>query len=101
MAKYSRTEKYEELRSRLQNNHEEEVLPQTKELAAFEKRLKKINDADYEEDKVSADLHDPIHAHRQQYLEEDVLKTAREKNINIIYSESPIYETAVCLNRSI
>ena len=73
MAKYSRTEKYEELRSRLQNNHEEGVLPQTKELAAFEKRLKKINDADYEEDKVSADLHDPIHARRQQYLEEDVL----------------------------
>lgn len=72
MAKYSRTEKYEELRSRLQNNHEEEVLPQTKELAAFENRLKKINDADYEEDKVSADLHDPIHARRQQYLEEDV-----------------------------
>ena len=34
-------------------------------------------------------------------LEEEVLKTAKEKNINIIYSENPIYETAVCLNKNI
>ena len=34
-------------------------------------------------------------------LEEEVIKTAKEKNINIIYSKSPIYETAVCLNQII
>ncbi len=34
-------------------------------------------------------------------LEEEVIKTAKEKNINIIYSKSPIYETAVCLSQII
>lgn len=32
-------------------------------------------------------------------LEAEVIETAKQKNINIIYSESGIYETAVCLSR--
>lgn len=34
-------------------------------------------------------------------LESEVIETAKEKNINIIYSESGIYETAVCLSQTI
>ncbi len=34
-------------------------------------------------------------------LEEEVIETAKQKNINIIYSQSSIYETAVCLSQII
>lgn len=34
-------------------------------------------------------------------LEEEIIETAKQKNINIIYSQSGIYETAVCLSQII
>ena len=90
MAKYSRTEKYEELRNKLQNNHEEEGLPQTKELASYESRLKRINASSYEdEDKVSAESHDPIHARRKQYLEELEEKPIKEDPVLPLFGNDP------------
>lgn len=68
MTKYSRKQKYEELRSRLQNDSESEI--KSKELSGYEKRLNRINSDNFEEpDDYQAQDHDPIHARRRQYLD--------------------------------
>lgn len=68
MTKYSRKQKYEELRSRLQNDTESEI--KSRELSGYEKRLNRINSDNFEEpDEYQAQDHDPIHARRRQYLD--------------------------------
>ena len=67
MAKYSRTQKYEELRSRLQSDAETSV--STRDLSSYEKRLNRIDASNFNapEDPASpAADHDPIHARRKQ-----------------------------------
>lgn len=67
MAKYSRTQKYEELRSRLQSDAETSV--STRDLSSYEKRLNRIDSSNFnapEEPASPAADHDPIHARRRQ-----------------------------------
>ncbi|MGN1389092.1 MAG: hypothetical protein ACI4WR_05550 [Bulleidia sp.] len=67
MAKYSRTQKYEELRSRLQSDAETSV--STRDLSSYEKRLNQIDSSNFhapEEPASPAADHDPIHARRRQ-----------------------------------
>ncbi|MBQ6532842.1 MAG: hypothetical protein IJI33_07540 [Solobacterium sp.] len=68
MTKYSRTAKYEDLRSRLQNDAEEDI--RSRELSQYERRLNQISANNFEAPKEynPAD-HDPIHARRKQYQE--------------------------------
>ena len=65
MAKYSRTQKYEDLRTKLQNDSEKDI--RTTDLSKFEKRLNQINANNFEapDETVKPADADPIHARRQ------------------------------------
>ncbi len=78
MAKYSRTQKYEDLRNKLQNDSETDI--HTNDLSKFEKRLNQINANNFEapgETVKSADA-DPIHARRQAQYEPVTVQTEKE-----------------------
>ena len=69
MARYSRTEKYEDLRNQLQSDVEDDI--SSKDLSHYEQRLNRISSNNFEAPKnVDFDNHDPIHARRREVISE-------------------------------
>lgn len=79
MAKYSRTQKYEQLRNQLQN--ESEVGLSSNELSQFQKRLNEIDSTHFQapEERETVEYHDPIHARRSEVVEVPPQQTTHTK----------------------
>ncbi len=68
MTKYSRVSKYEGLRSQLQNDSESDI--KSRDLSGYEKRLNSIDSDNFQKpDEYQAQDHDPIHARRRKYMD--------------------------------
>lgn len=94
MTKYSRTQKYEELRNHLQNDSESDI--KSRDLSGYEKRLNHINSDNFEEpEDYQAEDHDPIHARRRQYLdhpeEEEAAQPKADESSSLSQKENENY----------
>lgn len=93
MEKLSRTKKYQELRDRLQNDSESQVV--SKDLSQFQDRLNRLDVMQFDSAKESDEHHDPIHARRNSYFEEPVsepVETEIEKTTQYTFSNEYLDE---------
>ena len=96
MAKYSRTQKYEELRNRMQNDTGAAIGSGSPDLSAYEDKLNRIDAAHFKapQEYTAAD-HDPIHQRRMQTVQEAPTPVQAEPVQEVPARKEPTFDPSI------
>ena len=90
MEKLSRTKKYQALRDSLQNDAESQVV--SKDLSSFQDRLNRL-DVMHFDTQENTENHDPIHARKTNYFEEEPVAVVKNEPVADVIDEPEIEKT--------